>query len=99
MKKKSPVKKHNQNFIVNHSSVLPIQNNGIPNIFKTQQEEFFYKQGRAHCQAIERTAIYTDAHGNRIVLKENSTTMNTDNNGSALTYNNNGRVFKKKRKC
>ena len=81
-----------------NGSLVSVSNNGIPNIFKNQQEEFFFKKGRAHCQAIERTAIYKDAHGNKIVLKENTTTMNTDTDGPGLSYRNNGKTFKKKQK-
>ena len=49
----------------------------VPNIFsnnRTLRHEVADK--RIHCVAIKRTAIYTDANGNKIVLKENQTTMN-----------------------
>lgn len=50
---------------------------GVPNIFannRTLRHEV--ADGRIHCVAIKRTAIYKDANGNKIVLKENQTTMN-----------------------
>ena len=52
-------------------------NGGVPNIFannRTLKHEV--ASGRVHCVAVKRTAIYKDANGNKIVLKENQTTMN-----------------------
>ena len=78
-------------------SILPPTGGVIPNIFQQQTSHYAFRDGRAHCQSIERTAIYTDAQGNRVVLKEHTTTMNTDNNGPGLRFTDGGREFRKHR--
>lgn len=45
------------------------------------------RENRIHCMDIERTAIMTDAHGNRLVLKENQTCMNTPDNNHHIVFN------------
>ena len=53
-------------------------NGSLPNIFHNNsiKSEHALQKGRIHCVAVQRTAIYKDAYGNKIVLKENQQTMN-----------------------
>ena len=54
-------------------------NGSLPNIFHNNpiKSEHALSKDRIHCVAVERTAIYQDAYGNKIILKENQETMNT----------------------
>ena len=54
-------------------------NGSLPNIFHNNsiKSEHAMAGDRIHCVAVERTAIYKDAYGNKIILKENQETMNT----------------------
>ena len=73
-----PVKtSHNSYPVKRRNNVSPITNNSIPNIFQNNQRlGREIAKGRIHCVAVEKTAIYKDAQGNQIVLKENQTSMN-----------------------
>lgn len=77
-KKYYPAKTSNRNYPVQRSNApSPLVKGGVPNIFsnnRTLRHEV--ASGRVHCVAVQRTAIYKDANGNKIVLKENQTTMN-----------------------
>ena len=80
-KKYYPAKASRRNYPVQRGGGSPIKSSAIPNIFannRTLRHEV--ADGRVHCVAVQRTAIYRDANGNKIVLKENHTTMNTPNN-------------------
>lgn len=68
----------NRRYPVRKKTPLPnMFNSGAPNIFANNQTlKHEVNKGRIHCVAVERTAIYKDASGNKIVLKENQTTMN-----------------------
>ena len=77
-KKYYPAKTSKRNYPVQRSNTpSPLVKGGVPNIFannRTLRHEV--ANGRIHCVAVQRTAIYKDANGNKIVLKENQTTMN-----------------------
>jgi len=96
-----PVIKKTKNNVVNKSKksmIVPSQGAiTIPNIFNQTQNNYALRDGRVNCTSVVRTAIYTDANGNRIVLKENATTMNTDKNGPGLRFRSGNKEFKKKR--
>lgn len=74
----------------------PINTNVISSLFQTTVNNHAIRKGRVNCQSIERTAIITDAHGNRMILREHQTNMNADNNTPNLTFDDNGRRFKKR---
>lgn len=78
-KKYYPVKKSsNRRYPVQRATNPIAIKGGVPNIFgDTRTLKHEVAKGRIHCVAIQRTAIYKDANGNKIVLKENQTTMNT----------------------
>ena len=69
-KKYYPVKTSNRQYPVQRgSSALP--RGGVPNIFannRTLRHEV--ASGRGHCVAVERTAIYRDANGNKITDRD-----------------------------
>ena len=77
-KKYYPTKTSNRSYPIQRSNTpSPLVKGGVPNIFannRTLRHEV--ANGRLHCVAVQRTAIYKDANGNQIVLKENQTTMN-----------------------
>ncbi len=60
-------------------------------------DRYATKENRVHCVGIERRAIFKDAYGNSMVLKEDMTTMNLPKEfQGSLRYNNNNRRWKKK---
>ena len=77
-KKYYPAKTSRRNYPVQRNNTpSPLVSSGVPNIFannRTLRHEV--ANGRIHCVAVRRTAIYKDANGNKIVLKEDQTTMN-----------------------
>ena len=82
--------------------VKPAQNvhfsPAIPNIFNGNgmSDRYATRDSRVHCASIERTAIYRDANGNKIVLKENSTVMNTPEALRGVVYYDRGKKWGRK---
>lgn len=72
-------------------------NVSMPNIFHNNSisSSFATRDGRVHCVAVQRTAIYKDAYGNKVVLKENQQTMNTPENTRGLSFHSGGKRWKK----
>ena len=75
---------------------LPLDVNAITGIFNSTTNNYAMRDGRVHCQSVEKTATLIDAHGNKVILREHQTTMNTDKSGPALRYVDGKRTFKKK---
>ena len=107
-----PIKKRGNNVVIprrnsHNKGLIPRSNNGvvpitagiIPNIFSQGSDKEKYKTGRAHCERIEQTAVYIDANGNKVMLRQNRLIMNTDNDGPNLRYTSgNERMIKKKKR-
>lgn len=95
-----PRKNNHNNRIVprNNNGVVPITAGIIPNIFLQNNDKEKYKKGRAHCERIEQTAVYIDANGNKVMLKQNRLIMNSDNDGPGLRYTSGNERFTKKKK-
>ena len=70
----------------------------MPSIFQpsTVSDKYATRDTRVHCVAVERTAIYRDANGNKVVLKENSTTMNTPESFRGAVFHHRGNRWVKK---
>lgn len=73
---------------VNLSMPNIFHNNGISSTYAT-------RDGRVHCVAVQRTAIYKDAYGNKVVLKENQQTMNVPENTRGISFHSGGKNWKK----
>ena len=86
--------KNNQNMI----QPTMIDKRFITSIFDSKPSNYSLRDGRVNCSSIEKTAIVFDAYGNKIVLKENSTTFNADNNGPSLTFKDGMKKFNKRNK-
>ena len=74
-------------------------NVAMPNIFHNNSISSSYatRDGRVHCVAVQRTAIYKDAYGNKVVLKENQQTMNVpESMRGGLAFHSGGNRWKKK---
>ena len=72
-------------------------NIAMPNIFHNNSisSSFATRDGRVHCVAVQRTAIYKDANGNKVILKENQQTMNTPENTRGLSFYSGGKKWRK----
>ena len=95
-----PRRNNNKNYVVprNNNGIVPITAGIIPNIFAGTNDKEKYKTGRSHCERIEQTAIYTDANGNRVVLRQNRLIMNGDSDGPGIRYTSGNERMTKKRK-
>lgn len=98
-----PVKKYKNNYQAQKRSkqnknTPPINLNGAMSVFETKTSNYGMRNGRTECRAIEKTAIITDKYGNRVVLKQHETHMNTDSNGPNLRYTTNKDRFSKRKK-
>ena len=71
---------------------------GLPNIFHNNEisSQHATRGNRIHCVAVQRTAIYKDANGNKIILKENQETMNTPHGVGSLTFSHGKRRWDKR---
>ena len=90
-KKQLPLKNESQR---KNSKFFPT----MPSIFQPSMisDRYATRDSRVHCVAVERTAIYRDANGNKVVLKENSTTMNTPESLRGIVYHHKGERWGKK---
>ena len=88
-----PRKNNHNNRIVprNNNGVVPITAGIIPNIFSQSNDKEKYKKGRAHCERIEQTAVYIDANGNKVMLKQNRLIMNADNDSENIRRRTSGK--------
>ena len=69
----------------------------VPNIFRNPiASKDALSSNRIHCVGIERTAIYRDANGNQIILKENQHTMNAPTGTGEISYTHRGKTWKRK---
>ena len=99
-KKRYPVVRHNNRYLPASNSRRPSFNmsGSLPNIFHNNSisSEHATRGNRIHCVAVERTAIYQDANGNKIVLKENQETMNTPQGFGSLRFSHGKRKWTKR---
>lgn len=72
-------------------------NFALPNIFQNSgiSPSYATRDGRIHCVSVQRTAIYKDANGNSVVLKENQQTMNVPENTRNISYQSGTKNWKK----
>ena len=99
-KKYSPTVRHNKKNLPAQRSGMPAfkLSGGLPNIFHNNEisSQHATRGNRIHCVAVQRTAIYQDAHGNKIILKENQETMNTPQGVGSLTFSHGKRRWDKR---
>ena len=99
-KKYSPTVRHNKKNLPAQRSGMPAfkLSGGLPNIFHNNEisSQHATRGNRIHCVAVQRTAIYQDAHGNKIILKENQETMNTPQGVGSLTLSHGKRRWDKR---
>ena len=99
-KKYSPVIRHNKKNLPTKRSGMPTfkMSGGLPNIFHNNEisSQHATRGNRIHCVAVQRTAIYKDANGNKIILKENQETMNTPYGVGSLSFSHGGRKWNKR---
>ena len=62
----------------------PVSNSYIPNIFNNKRRKI--AKGHVSCSTVERTAIYKDVNGNKIILKENETLMDAPKDFRGIIY-------------
>lgn len=72
-KKSYPVQRTNQS-----NNIINFNPQHLSSFFSKKVPSGALKNGRINCQTILTTAILTDAHGNKMVLKEHHTSMNFD---------------------
>ena len=99
-KKYSPTVRRNKKNLPTQRSGMPAfkLSGGLPNIFHNNEisSQHATRGNRIHCVAVQRTAIYKDANGNKIILKENQETMNTPHGVGSLTFSHGKRRWDKR---
>lgn len=84
---------YKKNLCRRENTIMKLPN--ITDIFSEKKNKDKYRDGRINCETVKKTAIYIDANGNKVILKQNTVSMNSDKNGPNIRYLSGNHTWKK----